>query len=166
MKYLPLFLVALVAILSGCADKDKKGDAAAFGDSTDNIYDQTLPERSGNPDNADYETLKSETVFFAYDSFTIEAKERPKLDKLANYLSNNANTKIVIAGHTDARGTPQYNLALSEKRANAVRQYLIGLGANGGNISTIGYGEDRPTSEGENESAWGQNRRASPGILR
>ena len=87
MKYLPLFLVAVVAILSGCADKDKKGDAAAFGDSTDDIYDQALPERSGNPDNADYETLKSETVYFAYDSFTIEAKERPKLDKLANYLN-------------------------------------------------------------------------------
>ena len=118
MKYLPLFLVAVVAILSGCADKDKKGDAAAFGDSTDDIYDQALPERSGNPDNADYETLKSETVYFAYDSFTIEAKERPKLDKLANYLSNNPNTKIVIAGHTDVRGTPQYNLALSEKRVS------------------------------------------------
>ena len=113
MKYIPLFLVALLTILSGCADKDKKGDAAAFGDATDDIYDQPLPERSGNPDNADYETLKSETVYFAYDSFTIEAKERPKLDKLANYLSNNPNTKIVIAGHTDIRGTPQYNLALS-----------------------------------------------------
>ena len=166
MKYLPLFLVSILAILSGCADKDKKGDAAAFGDATDDIYDQPLPERSGNPDNADYETLKRETVYFAYDSFTIEAKERPKLDKLANYLSNNPNTKIVIAGHTDVRGTPQYNLALSEKRATAVRQYLIGLGANGGNISTIGYGEDRPASEGESDSAHTDNRRASPGILR
>ena len=72
----------------------------------------------------------------------------------------------MIAGHTDARGTPQYNLALSEKRANAVRQYLIGLGATGGNISTIGYGEDRPSSEGESESSHNSNRRASPGILR
>ena len=166
MKYLPLFLVALIAILSGCSNEAKKGDGAAFGDSSDTINDTPLPERSGNPDTADYDTLKSETVFFSYDSFTIEAKERPKLDKLANYLSNNSNTKIVIAGHTDSRGTPQYNLALSEKRANAVRQYLIGLGANGSNISTVGYGEDRPASEGENESAWGQNRRAAPGILR
>ena len=166
MKYTYLSLLALLTILSGCADKDKQGDGAAFGDSTDNIYDQALPERSGNPDTADYDTLKSETVFFSYDSFTIEAKERPKLDKLANYLSNNANTKIVIAGHTDARGTPQYNLALSEKRANAVRQYLIGLGASGNNISTIGYGEDRPSSEGESDSSHNANRRAAPGILR
>jgi len=166
MKYIPLFLVSLLAIFTGCSNDAKKGDGAAFGDSSDTINDTPLPERSGNPDNADYDTLKSETVFFSYDSFTIEAKERPKLDKLANYLSNNSNTKIVIAGHTDSRGTPQYNLALSEKRANAVRQYLIGLGANGSNISTVGYGEDRPSSEGENESAWGQNRRAAPGILR
>jgi len=166
MKYIPLFLVSLLAIFTGCSNDAKKGDGAAFGDSSDTINDTPLPERSGNPDNADYDTLKSETVFFSYDSFTIEAKERPKLDKLANYLSNNSNTKIVIAGHTDSRGTPQYNLALSEKRANAVRQYLIGLGANGSNISTVGYGEDRPASEGENESAWGQNRRAAPGILR
>ena len=166
MKYTYLTLLALLAILTGCSNDAKKGDGAAFGDSSDSISDTALPERSGNPDTADYETLKSETVFFAYDSFTIETKERPKLDKLANYLSNNSNTKIVIAGHTDSRGTPQYNLALSEKRANAVRQYLIGLGANGSNISTVGYGEDRPSSEGENESAWGQNRRASPGILR
>ncbi|NBT24389.1 OmpA family protein [bacterium] len=166
MKYTYLSLLALLAILSGCADKDKKGDGAAFGDSTDNIYDQSLPERSGNPDTADFETLKAETIFFAYDSFTIEAKERPKLDKLANYLSNNSNTKIVIAGHTDARGTPQYNLALSEKRATAVRQYLIGLGANGSNISTVGYGEDRPAVEGESDAANNANRRAAPGILR
>ncbi len=166
MKYTYLSILTLLAILTGCSNDAKKGDGAAFGDSTDNIYDQALPERSGNPDKADYDTLKSETVYFAYDSFTIEAKERPKLDKLANYLSNNANTKIVIAGHTDARGTPQYNLALSEKRANAVRQYLIGLGASGANISTIGYGEDRPAAEGETESAHTQNRRASPGILR
>ena len=166
MNHLPLFLVALLAILTGCSNDAKKGDGAAFGDSSDSINDTPLPERSGNPDTADYDTLKSETVFFSYDSFTIEAKERPKLDKLANYLSNNSNTKIVIAGHTDSRGTPQYNLALSEKRANAVRQYLIGLGANGSNISTVGYGEDRPSSEGESESAWGQNRRAAPGILR
>ena len=166
MKYIPLFLVSLLAILTGCSNDAKKGDGAAFGDSSDSINDTPLPERSGNPDTADYDTLKSETVFFSYDSFTIEAKERPKLDKLANYLSNNSNTKIVIAGHTDSRGTPQYNLALSEKRANAVRQYLIGLGANGSNVSTVGYGEDRPSSEAENESAWGQNRRAAPGILR
>lgn len=166
-NYLPILTAtALLALLAGCANDAKKGDGAAFGDSTDNIYDQSLPARSGNPDTADYETLKTETVFFAYDSFTIEAKERPKLDKLANYLSNNANTKIVIAGHTDARGTPQYNLALSEKRANAVRQYLVGLGASGANISTVGYGEDRPTSEGDSDSARNQNRRAAPGILR
>ena len=114
MKYTNLSLLTLLAILTACSNDGKKGDGAAFGDSTDNIYDQSLPQRSGNPDTADYETLKADTVFFAYDSFTIEAKERPKLDKLANYLSNNANTKIVIAGHTDARGTPQYNLALSE----------------------------------------------------
>ncbi len=166
MKYTNLSLLTLLAILTACSNDGKKGDGAAFGDSTDNIYDQALPERSGNPDTADYDTLKSETVFFSYDSFTIEAKERPKLDKLSNYLSNNANTKIVIAGHTDARGTPQYNLALSEKRANAVRQYLIGLGSSGNNISTVGYGEDRPTSEGESDSSHTDNRRASPGILR
>ncbi len=166
MKYTYLTLLALLAILTGCSNEAKKGDGAACGDSSDSLSDTALPERSGNPDTADYETLKSETVFFAYDSFTIEAKERPKLDKLANYLSNNSNTKIVIAGHTDARGTPQYTLALSEKRATAVRQYLIGLGASGSNISTIGYGEDRPSSEGESDSANNANRRAAPGILR
>ena len=67
MKYIPLFLVALLAILTGCSNDAKKGDGAAFGDSSDSINDTPLPERSGNPDTSDYDTLKSETVFFSYD---------------------------------------------------------------------------------------------------
>jgi peptidoglycan-associated lipoprotein len=73
---------------------------------------------------------------------------------------NNSQEKIVIEGHCDERGTAEYNIALGERRAKSVKRYLINLGVDSSQLSTISYGEERPADPGHNEAAWAKNRRA------
>ncbi|GAB4248613.1 MAG: hypothetical protein OHK005_15210 [Candidatus Methylacidiphilales bacterium] len=169
-----LILALTSAAFFGCAKDVKRGPGTgpdgtgAIFDNTDPIYGQTLPERdeSFHPENADYTTLSAYTVYFAFDNFTIAPSERGKLEQTAQYLATNPAVRIIVAGHTDERGTIQYNLGLGERRANAVRDYLIGLGVSGSRIQTISYGEERPVDPSSNEAAWAKNRRAQAGIIR
>jgi len=128
----------------------------------------SLPATSAGetPGSADFSVLKDDIVYFSFDSFTIAPGERGKIDAIASYMKGNATAKILIAGNTDSRGTTQYNLALGERRALAVRDYLIGLGVAGNRISTVSYGKEKPAVEGENEAAWAKNRRAETGVFR
>jgi peptidoglycan-associated lipoprotein len=139
-------------------------------DQTEGIYDNAtpLPARveNSNPEGADYQTLSQYIVYFDTDSFAIKADERPKLEAIAKWFETNSNAKLIIAGHCDARGTTQYNLALGERRSLAVRDYLIGLGIAQSQLSTISYGKERPAVQGNDEAAWSKNRRVETGILR
>ncbi len=101
--------------------------------------------------------LKS--VFFDYDQDEIRADQRPTLQANAAWLRDNAGVRVQIAGHCDERGTREYNLALGDRRANAVRDYLVSLGIPAARVATISYGEERPASPGANERVWSQNRR-------
>ncbi|MEM9445353.1 MAG: OmpA family protein [Verrucomicrobiota bacterium] len=127
-----------------------------------------LPDRdpSLNPEDADYQTLAAYTVYFGFDSFSIAASERTKLEEVANYLKANGDVKVILAGHTDSRGTVQYNLGLGERRSLAARDYLIGLGIASSRLNTISYGEERPADSAESEAAWERNRRAEIGVIR
>lgn len=107
----------------------------------------------------DREFFKAQTVYFDFDSSAIKATEKSKIDFVANYLKANADTKIQIEGHCDERGTEEYNRALGERRALAIREYLINAGVSGSRIYTISYGEDKPVDPGHNEAAWAKNRR-------
>jgi peptidoglycan-associated lipoprotein len=104
-------------------------------------------------------------VLFDFNSFSINAAERSKLNAIAKWMTENSSAKIVLAGHTDARGTTQYNVGLGERRALATRDYLLGLGADGSRLMTITYGEERPAVAEESEAAYSQNRRCAAGIL-
>jgi peptidoglycan-associated lipoprotein len=171
--YLHLGLAAAFTLFVGCAKtvkttgSDGPGGTGSIAGS-EGIYDgMSLPERgSFNPENADYSVLSAYTVYFAFDSYAIDSSERGKLEKIANWLNENPGTKIIVAGHTDSRGTIQYNLGLGERRAIAVRTYLMGLGIDGGRVMTISYGEERPAQAGDSEAAHAANRRAACGVLR
>ena len=97
-------------------------------------------------------------VYFDFDQSSLTLEARETLDKQAAWLKKYPGYKITIEGHCDERGTREYNLALGERRANAVRNVLIAAGVSASRISTISYGKERPIVLGSNEEAWAQNR--------
>ena len=99
-------------------------------------------------------------VFFPYDSNHIIPSERSKVEQVADYLRRNGNAKVIVEGHCDERGSRDYNLALGERRALSVRDYLMSLGIDGGRIQTNSYGEEKPLVLGQSEAAYAKNRRA------
>jgi peptidoglycan-associated lipoprotein len=119
------------------------------------MADQTI--RKDWPRNRDI--FKPYTVHFDFDSSAVKAAEKPKAAAVADYLKANALDGIEIEGHCDERGTEEYNRALGERRALALREELLRLGIDPARIDTISYGKDRPEDPGHNEAAWKLNRR-------
>ncbi|RUM47916.1 MAG: peptidoglycan-associated lipoprotein Pal [Desulfocapsa sp.] len=99
-------------------------------------------------------------VYFDFDQAGLNAAMRPVVTANADYLKNNPDTVIVIEGNCDERGTNEYNLALGERRAINVKEYMVNLGINPMRIRTVSYGEERPLFSEQNEMDWSQNRRA------
>jgi peptidoglycan-associated lipoprotein len=108
---------------------------------------------------ADLVVNVGDRVFFGYDSYDISSEARMILDNQANWLAQYADLSITVEGHADERGTREYNLALSERRANAVNNYLVALGVDPRRVNVIAFGKERPAVAGANETAWSQNRR-------
>jgi peptidoglycan-associated lipoprotein len=98
-------------------------------------------------------------VFYDFDKFDLKPPARATLDKQAAWLKRYPQVRLSIEGHCDERGTREYNLALGERRANAVKNYLVNQGISASRLTTISYGKERPQVAGSNESAWSQNRR-------
>ena len=101
-----------------------------------------------------------DTVYFELDRFNIDWADQEALSKQAQWLLRYPGKGATIEGHCDERGTRDYNLALGERRANAAKNYLVGLGVDAGRLTTVSYGKERPKALGSNEAAWAQNRRA------
>lgn len=106
------------------------------------------------------DALLLDNVNFGYDKFDLNLLARGILEGHARLLRARLQVEVVIGGHCDERGTIEYNLALGEKRALAVKNYLIALGVEGARLSTVSYGKERPLDYGQNEAAWSKNRRA------
>jgi len=98
-------------------------------------------------------------IHFAFNDHTLSAEAQTILRKNASWIKNNPSAKIQIEGHCDERGTNEYNMALGERRANSAKNYLIKLGVNESQLSTISYGEEKPLDPGHHEEAWAKNRR-------
>ncbi len=98
-------------------------------------------------------------VLFDYDRYTIRPDQRDYLNGNAEILKKHPGASIVIEGHCDERGAPEYNIALGERRANSVKNYLVRLGIPEGNIRTVSYGEEKPFCRSQNEECWQTNRR-------
>ena len=99
-------------------------------------------------------------IFFDTDRFNIDSADAAALQSQAQYLARYPQVRVTVEGHADERGTREYNLALGERRANAAKNYLVGLGVAANRIATVSYGKERPVALDSNERAWAQNRRA------
>lgn len=107
----------------------------------------------------DFVVNVGDRVLFGYDSYELASEARLTLEHQAAWLAQYPSISIVVEGHADERGTREYNLALGERRANAVKNYLVALGVAPSRVTTVSYGKERPAVPGSNEAAWAQNRR-------
>lgn len=157
---LVLVLVGFVA-LAGCSKKTQAPPASTPPAA------ETPPETAPTTPAEETPTTPSEPsgvswqdAYFDYDSDDLREDARLALDGDAKMMRDHANASLLIEGHCDERGTPEYNLALGEKRANAARDYLVSQGVDHGRIETVSFGEERPFATGHDEQSWAQNRRA------
>jgi len=104
-------------------------------------------------------TLEIRVIYFAYDKADVDEASRALLAEHGNYLADNPDRDLRLEGHTDERGSREYNIGLGERRAQAVRQILLLRGASAAQLSTVSYGEERPAVLGSDEEAWSLNRR-------
>ncbi len=117
------------------------------------------PPEEFNNMSEDRAALAAFTIHFAYDSSVIRSTEKPNLAQVAQALSSDPSTKLLIEGNCDERGTEEYNRSLGERRALAAREALAKLGVDPMHIETRSFGKDKPVNPGHDESAWSQNRR-------
>lgn len=115
---------------------------------------------SVDPLNDPQGVLANRSVYFDYDSFVVREADQPVVTNHAGYLTKNPDRKILIQGNTDERGGTEYNLALGQKRAEAVRRALGALGVSDSRMEAVSLGEEKPKAMGSDEEAWAQNRRA------
>ena len=148
LKRVALVILASVA-LTACATAVKKDAGMMQGD----VYTGT--------DTIEYlASGVKDRVFFATNKSVLTTASRDTLRKQAAYMRKNKDLTFSIEGHADERGTREYNLALGERRANAVKDYLMTYGISGNRLSVISYGKERPINSGSNPLAWSQNRRS------
>ena len=110
--------------------------------------------------NVDSALKSSNLVYFEYDKYNLDSSSVSEIRKVAKTLNSNISLKLRIEGHCDERGTREYNLALGERRANAVMELLVISGVSSNRLTTVSYGEEKPINQASNESAWSENRRA------
>ena len=150
IKNLKIFLVIILAGIALTACATAKKDAGMMqGD----VYTGT--------DTVEYlATGAKDRVFFATNKSVLTTASRDTLRKQAAFMRKKKDLTFTIEGHADERGTREYNLALGERRANAVKDYLMTYGISGSRLSVISYGKERPVNSGSNPLAWSQNRRS------
>ena len=143
-----LIFTAIVFGLSACTSTsiERISDATAVSANSASVYSESS-------------LTSSSTVYFSYDNYNIDSIGSDKIKNLAAIVKKNG-LNVRVEGHCDERGTREYNLALGERRANAIAELLIINGVSKANIMTVSYGEEKPSARGSNESAWSKNRRA------
>ncbi|WP_024594355.1 MULTISPECIES: peptidoglycan-associated lipoprotein Pal [unclassified Pseudoalteromonas] len=172
-KILKGLLIAVpVMTLAACSSSSDIDEGAA------NQSNQGVVEQSTNTDTVEvatispeqqaeeqlrqkYEALRQEQViYFDFDTAAVESKYADLLRAHAEFLVQNSSVKVLIEGHADERGTPEYNIALGEHRGQAVEKYLLSLGVSASQMSVVSYGEEKPMVKSRTESAFAKNRRA------
>lgn len=155
VKFITCILLATAMV--SCASKKKSGEEGSA-ESAD-ISQESMNFNPQGSDSGEIEGLS--TIFFAYDSSSLTQAARTDLATNAAWMKARPDLTIQIEGHTDTRGSVEYNLALGERRAQAVKSYLSNLGVNGQNLTIISYGKEKLLELGDSESAHARNRRAN-----
>jgi len=171
IKYLAFPLLSAALVMTGCASR-KPATTATTGTTNPSTVNTTgLSEDAAlNAQNlagasskgvteANKAALAKRVVHFDYDSSDLSTEDYQTLQAHAQFLIANANSKVALTGHTDERGTREYNMALGERRAKAVQSYLITNGVNPQQLEAVSYGKEAPVNPGHDESAWKENRR-------
>lgn len=163
------------ACLAGCGSSVKLDDAAPVVDAKANPAGGSASGAGGNRANSAQSAVTTvdatkidpaaagslgRVVYFDYDSYALKDEFRPLIEGFARVLSSNKAKKMVIEGHTDERGGREYNLALGQRRAEAVAKSLQLLGASDSQLEAVSFGKERPAVDGHDEAAWAKNRRA------
>lgn len=160
LRKLALGLVAC-AMVAGCKGKQSQSDQSI----------ETLPTGGAAIDSSPlaYDPMGSDsgkidglmTVHFGYDKSSLDASAKKDIATNVQWMKSNPAVRVQIEGHCDNRGTIEYNVALGERRANAVKAYMVSLGVASDRLSVISYGKEKPLESGDNEAAWSKNRRAN-----
>ena len=170
------FLVSfgLFLFLAGCASGVKLNDVPVEDKSGSSISNSSAPESASQTEAkssvAAVSTVTSENlaagpsgitkvIYFDYDSFIVKSEFQSTIEAHAQFLKNNPRAKVSLEGHTDERGGREYNLALGQKRSDAVRQSLSLLGVSAAQVESVSFGEEKPAVQGGDESAFSKNRR-------
>ena len=157
MNLRPLSLIAGLLLLAACAQTPSNTGTGGGGGSGSGGGATTNAPAPGSKE--EFAQVVGDRVFFDFDKSVIKAEGQTTLQRQADWLKKYANFTVTIEGHCDERGTREYNLALGERRATAVRNALVALGIPANRLKTISYGKERPAVLGSNEAAWAQNRR-------
>ena len=159
-----IYSLAIVALIAGCSSGTKLNDAP--------VVDRTGGMGQGaasgvapvtidpNAQNAQGPVGVARIIYFDYDSYTVKPEYQSLIDGHARFLKANAQRRVSIEGHTDERGGREYNLALGQKRSEAVRRALALLGVGDAQVEAVSFGKEKPAAQGSGESVWAQNRRA------
>jgi len=161
-----IYSLAIVALIAGCSSgtklnetpvSDRTGTAGGQGGSATAVAPVTIDPNAGT---AQGPVGVERIVYFDYDSYTVKPDFQSLIDGHARFLKANPQRRISIEGHTDERGGREYNLALGQKRSEAVRRALTLLGVNDSQIEAVSFGKEKPAVTGSGEEVWAQNRRA------
>ena len=159
-KHLRFATLAFVLAVAACTTKPKTAEAPPPEGPPSATSTQNQVETTAVPGSVqDFRVNVGDTVHFAYDKYEINGQDRDLLQRQAQWLQKYAQVRVTVEGHCDERGTREFNLALGARRANAVKEYLVGLGVSSRRVDTISYGKERPVCTESDESCWAQNRR-------
>jgi peptidoglycan-associated lipoprotein len=163
------FVVAAAALLSACStpkpvevapvvEKPVPQAAPPVADTSREI--RPIEAQTVDPLNDPKGVLANRSVYFDFDSYTVRNDGKPVIENHSAYLTKNTQRKILIQGNTDERGGTEYNLALGQKRAEAVRKSMAALGVSDSQMEAVSLGKEKPKATGHDEAAWAENRRA------
>ena len=158
-----LNFIVVVFFLASCSSMNVTEEKVYSGDV------KTVKASSAKSSNVNYDSMAvfaNATVYFEFDKSNLTSKSIQTLKSAVNALNENSSIMITLSGHADERGTREYNLALSERRAKAIEDFLVATGVSSFNIEVVGYGEESPVDVASNETAWAKNRRAEVFFIR
>ncbi|WP_148713714.1 peptidoglycan-associated lipoprotein Pal [Chitinolyticbacter meiyuanensis] len=171
MKKIALSLM-MTALLAACSSTPKNEGGAAptpapvtngtttSGTTSGGTSGNDLAQKGYSPLTDPNNVLSQRRVYFDYDSFAVKQEFTPLVEAHSKYLLDNKSARVIVQGHTDNRGTAEYNLALGQKRADAVKKLMNAYGVQDAQIETVSFGEEKPLEQGDTEEAWERNRRA------